>query len=110
MTQNFGRNYEKPAKAKMNGRSNTIEIVQADKDSRKNLKRKERMGSLDAEGTGIIPVGQSNHLGGGSGAAVQVSEGGSLLIGPGGRPKTSSGKHTGGNLHPQGGAQASAAA
>lgn len=93
MTHNFGRSYDKQAKVKMNGRSNTIEIVQADKDSRKNLKRKERMGSLDAEATGIIPVGSSNT------GAVQVSEGGSLVIGPGGRPKTSSGKHTT-NLHP----------
>ena len=77
----------------MNGRSNTIEIVQADKDSRKNLKRKDRMGSLDAEATGLNPLGSN-------GGAVQVSEGGSLVIGPGGRPKTSSGKHTS-NLHPQ---------
>jgi hypothetical protein len=100
MTHNFGRNYEKPSKqAKMNGRSNTIEIVQQDKDSRKNIKRKDRMGSLDGENTGNIPVGSSNPLGTSAGGAVQVSEGGSLLIGPGGRPKTSSGKHTS-NLHP----------
>jgi len=57
------------------------------------------MGSLDGENTGIIPVGSSNPLGASAGGAVQVSEGGSLLIGPGGRPKTSSGKHTS-NLHP----------
>ena len=93
MTHNFGRSYDKQAKVKMNGRSNTIEIVQADKDSRKNLKRKDRMGSLDAEATGLNPLGSN-------GGAVQVSEGGSLVIGPGGRPKTSSGKHTS-NLHPQ---------
>jgi hypothetical protein len=29
----------------------------------------------------------------GNGGGVQVSQGGTLLIGPGGRPKTSSGKH-----------------
>jgi len=50
--------------------------------------------SLDAENTAVNPVVSAN-----PGGAVQVSEGGSLLIGPGGRPKTSSGKHTG-NLHP----------
>jgi len=100
MTHNFGRNYDqKPGKGKINGRSNTIEIMQ-EKDSRKNIKKKDRMGSsLDAENTGLNPIGTN------TGGAVQVSEGGSLLIGPGGRPKTSSGKHTGGNLHPQGSAQ-----
>ena len=35
----------------------------------------------------------SHLIGQGGGGAVQVSQGGTLLIGPGGRPKTSSGKH-----------------
>ena len=56
-----------------------------EKDSRKNLKRKERAGStMEQETPGLI---------GGTSGAVQVSDG-SILIGPGGRPKTSSGKHT----------------
>jgi len=35
----------------------------------------------------------ANTHGANQGGTVQVSEGGTLLIGPGGRPKTSSGKH-----------------
>jgi hypothetical protein len=77
-----GRSYDKSSK--QNGRSNTIEL-QPDKESRKNLKRKERAGSsLDQEIPGLL---------GGTTGAVQVTDG-SILIGPGGRPKTSSGKHT----------------
>jgi hypothetical protein len=50
---------------------------------------------MDQETTGLL---------GGTSGAVQVADG-SILIGPGGRPKTSSGKHTtlqnGGNTHTQ---------
>ena len=76
----LGRSYDKGTKP--NGRSNTIEL---EKDSKKNIKRKERAGSsLDQETPALL---------GGTSGAVQNSDG-SILIGPGGRPKTSSGKHT----------------
>ena len=59
--------------------------MQPEKDSKKNLRRKERAGSsIEQETPGLL---------GGTSGAVQVADG-SILIGPGGRPKTSSGKHS----------------
>ena len=43
-------------------------------------------------GVGLGHTGQQQHALGQSGG-IQVSQGGTLLIGPGGRPKTSSGQH-----------------
>lgn len=96
----IGRSYEQ--KKKMNSRSNTIEIQQkpAERESRKNIKRDKRGAatSLDYDhGDGISGIGANAHILGASG--VQVSQTGTLLIGPGGRPKTSSGKHNQSGLH-----------
>ena len=104
---NIARSYEQ--KKKMNSRSNTIEIggqqqKPAERESRKNLKRDKRGAATsldydhgaDPNNLGLsIGNTQHSHILGSSG--VQVSQTGTLLIGPGGRPKTSSGKHS--NLH-----------
>jgi len=66
------------------------------------MKRKERANStLDGEQNPISVNGyqqpnhghHNTHLMGNNSGAVQVSQGGTLLIGPGGRPKTSQGKN-----------------
>lgn len=75
----------------MNGRSNTIEIVQQPDQSRKNVKNKDRVQGVDENSPGLLGVGLGHPLGQSGG--IQVSQGGTLLIGPGGRPKTSSGQH-----------------
>jgi hypothetical protein len=86
---NLARSYDKNKVPSGKNRSNTIEISNNEKDSRKNLKRKDRAGSsLDQEaGSNLL------QMTGGNTGSVQVSDG-SILIGPGGRPKTSGGKHT----------------
>ena len=69
-------------------------------DGKKNAKvNKRASSSLDADPNNQLNMaisGQQNHHQShlmGNGGGVQVSQGGTLLIGPGGRPKTSSGKH-----------------
>lgn len=85
----MGRNFDNIKKnGKNNSRSNTIE-QQFDKDSKKSVKRKERASSTiehadNDPNMALMANGQSQ---------VQVSQTGSLLIGPGGRPKTSQGKN-----------------
>jgi len=96
---NLARSYDKNKVPSGKNRSNTIEIQNNDKDSRKNLKRKDRAGSsLEQEAGSLL------QMTGGNTGAVQVSDG-SILIGPGGRPKTSGGKHNslqnGANTHTQ---------
>lgn len=51
---NYPRNYEK--RPKMNGRSNTIEIVQQPDQARKNGKGKER-GGMDDQSPALLGVG-----------------------------------------------------
>lgn len=71
-------------------------------ESKKNIKGNKRAASsLDQEqghminqANGVHGHHNSHLLGNSAGGGVQVSQGGTLLIGPGGRPKTSSGKNT----------------
>lgn len=52
IAQNLGRNYEKQSgkQQKVNGRSNTIEVPPQEKESRKNVKRKERTSQSSIDG------------------------------------------------------------
>ena len=103
-----GRNYEagKQKVKASNSRSNTIEQAPFERDSKKNIKKqKERAsstiendlaGSQNFNGMPQQPHHQphnSHIIGNNAGGHVQVSNTGTLLIGPGGRPKTSQGKN-----------------
>lgn len=104
-TMNLGRNnFDVKGKQKSNSRSNTIEnsMNQYEKESKKNVKRKERASSTlepsEMQNSQNYNMGMqqsahqhhNSHLMANAGAPhVQVSQTGTLLIGPGGRPKTS---------------------